>query len=83
MVALKSGKTLRTKGFQVIPDGERLILELPGGAGMGDPTTRDPALVARDVRDGLVSAENARLLYKVAVSGDGTLDETGTTMLRT
>ncbi len=58
---------LRTKGFQVIPDGERLILELPGGAGMGDPTTRDPALVARDVRDGLVSAANAR----VALQGRG------------
>jgi N-methylhydantoinase B len=82
VVALKSGKTLRTKGFQVIPDGDRLILGLPGGAGMGDPAARDPALVARDVRDGLVSAENARLLYKVAVKADGTLDETGTTMLR-
>ena len=82
VVALKSGTTLRTKGFQVIPDGDRLILKLPGGAGMGDPAARDPALVARDVRDGLVSAENARLLYKVAVKADGTLDETGTTMLR-
>ena len=78
VVALKSGKTLRTKGFQVIPDGDRLILKLPGGAGMGDPTARDPALVARDVRDGLVSAENARALYKVAVEADGTLDETAT-----
>ena len=67
-VHLKSGATLRTKGFQVIPDGDRLVLELPGGAGMGDPATRDPALVARDVRDGLVSAENARGLYKVAVA---------------
>ncbi len=82
VVALKSGKTLRTKGFQVIPDGERLILKLPGGAGMGDPATRDPALVARDVRDGLVSAENARALYKVAVGADGTLDETATRTLR-
>ena len=63
-VQLKSGQTLRTKGFQIIPDGERLVLELPGGAGMGDPAARDPALVARDVRDGLVSAENARALYK-------------------
>ena len=79
VVALKSGTMLRTKGFQVIPDGDRLILKLPGGAGM---VARDPALVARDVRDGLVSAENARLLYKVAVKADGTLDETGTTMLR-
>ena len=67
-VALKSGTVLRTKGLQVIPDGERLILELPGGAGMGDPTDRDPALVARDVRDGLVSADNASALYKVAVA---------------
>ena len=83
VVALKSGKTLRTKGFQVIPDGDRLILKLPGGAGMGEPTMRDPALVARDVRDGLVSAENARGLYKVAVNGDGTLDEPGTMLLRT
>ena len=83
VVALKSGKTLRTKGFQVIPDGDRLILKLPGGAGMGDPISRDPALVARDVRDGLVSPENARALYKVAVNPDGTLDEAATTMLRT
>ena len=49
-VAQKSGAMLRTKGLQVIPDGERLILELPGGAGMGDPATRDPDLVARDVQ---------------------------------
>jgi N-methylhydantoinase B len=82
IVALKSGKTLRTKGFQVIPDGDRLLLELPGGAGMGDPTVRDPTLVARDVRDGLVSVENARALYKVAIADDGALDPTATAQLR-
>jgi N-methylhydantoinase B len=54
-VRLKSGKVLRTKGYQVIPDGDRLILELPGGGGMGDPAERDPELVERDVRDGLVT----------------------------
>jgi N-methylhydantoinase B len=82
VVALKSGGTLRTKGFQVIPDGDRLILKLPGGAGMGDPILRDPTLVARDVRDGLVSLENARALYHVAVATDGTVDEAATTQLR-
>jgi N-methylhydantoinase B len=82
VVALSSGQTLRTKGFQVIPDGDRLILKLPGGAGMGDPCARDPMLVARDVRDGLVSDENARRLYKVAVGDDGSLDEAATAMLR-
>jgi N-methylhydantoinase B len=82
-VRQKSGKTLRTKGFQIIPDGERLLLNLPGGGGMGDPTTRDPTLVARDVRDGLVSVEMARTIYKVAVSPNGRLDTTATAKLRT
>jgi N-methylhydantoinase B len=82
VVRLAGGQKLRTKGLQVIPDGERLILELPGGAGMGDPTERDPARVARDVRDGLVSVENARALYKVAVDAIGTLDEVATKELR-
>ncbi|HUB11054.1 MAG TPA: hydantoinase B/oxoprolinase family protein [Acetobacteraceae bacterium] len=81
-VHLKSGETLRTKGLQIIPDGDRLILQLPGGAGMGDPATRDPALVARDVRDGLVSPENARVFYKVAIGLDGDPDAVATARLR-
>ena len=81
-VAQKSGTVLRTKGFQVIPDGERLILELPGGAGMGDPTARDPVLVACDVRDGLVSAANARALYKVVVTDRFAVDAAETARLR-
>ena len=59
LVHLKSGATLRTKGYQVIPAGDRLVLELPGGGGMGPATQCDPALVARDVRDGLVSPDSA------------------------
>ena len=70
-VTLASGATLRTKGFQVIPDGERLLLLLPGGGGMGNPMLRDPALVARDVRDGLVSAERALADYGVAIDVEG------------
>ena len=81
-VELKSGAKLRTKGFQIIPDGDRLVLHLPGGGGMGDPTTRDPVQVARDVRDGLVSVTAARCDYKVVVAADGTLDEAGTAQLR-
>jgi N-methylhydantoinase B len=81
-VALKSGAVLRTKGLQVIPDGERLVLALPGGAGMGDPTARDPALVARDVRDDLVSPENARALYRVSIAPDGSVDEAATQALQ-
>jgi len=82
VVVRKSGTVLRTKGYQVIPDGDRLILELPGGAGMGDPAERDPERVASDVRDGLVSAANARALYRVAVDADGMIDEPATQRLR-
>jgi N-methylhydantoinase B len=58
-----NGTVLRTKGFQIIPKGRRLLLKLPGGGGMGDPKDRDPALVQRDVEDGLVSSEAARRTY--------------------
>ncbi len=81
-VTLKTGKILRTKGYQVIPDGERLILQMPGGGGMGAPATRDPAQVARDVRNGVVSVDEAREVYRVAVSALGELDVVGTAALR-
>ncbi len=58
-----NGTVLRTKGFQVIPKGRHLVLKLPGGGGMGDPKQRDPALVARDVADGLVSPAEAKRIY--------------------
>jgi len=50
-----NGTTLRTKGFQVIPKGRHLVLHLPGGGGMGDAAARDPALVQRDIEDGLIT----------------------------
>ena len=54
VVRLKSGRVLRAKGYQVVPAGDRLVLELPGGGGMGEPRERDTAAVARDGRDGFV-----------------------------
>jgi N-methylhydantoinase B len=62
-VGLDDGTVLRTKGYQVIPKGRHLVLKLAGGGGMGDPTQRDPALVARDVADDLVSAPEAKARY--------------------
>ncbi len=82
LVHLVSGARLRTKGFQIIPDGERLLLQLPGGGGMGDPATRDPALVAMDVRGGLVSVNNAADIYRVAVDAMGVIDHAATQRLR-
>ncbi|SDI18184.1 hydantoinase B/oxoprolinase family protein [Variovorax sp. OV700] len=51
-----SGTALRGKGRQVIPAGEVLVVETPGGAGLGDPAKRDPALAARDLKAGLAGA---------------------------
>ncbi len=55
VVRLRHGGTLRTKGYQIIPAGDRLILELPGGGGMGPADERDPARHASDIRDELVT----------------------------
>jgi N-methylhydantoinase B len=81
-VALSNGETLRTKGFQIIPEGQHLRLLLPGGGGMGNPALRDPVLVARDVKDGLVSMAAARDIYSVVVSPFGVLDAEATSQLR-
>jgi N-methylhydantoinase B len=58
---------LRSKGFDVLHAGDVVSLRLPGAGGMGDPTTRDPALVEADVLDGKVSPESARDHYGVVV----------------
>ena len=71
-VRLASGAELRPKGRQSVPAGERLVLEMPGGGGYGDPRQRAPERVAEDVRNGLVSPEAARQHYGVEVGGDAT-----------
>ena len=43
--------------------GERFLLQSAGGGGCGDPRTRDPADLARDVAEGYVSAEAAKTEY--------------------
>ncbi|TKV72717.1 hydantoinase B/oxoprolinase family protein [Rhizobium sp. AU243] len=54
----------------------------PGAGGYGDPFTRPPQAVLRDVRRGAVSAENAARHYGVALIGDE-IDEDATAALRT
>lgn len=59
------------------------------GGGWGDPRTREPERVLRDVRDGYVSIEGAREHYGVVITGDPewdpeglVLDEAATARLR-
>jgi N-methylhydantoinase B len=62
-VGLKSGLRMKGKGFQEIPSGDRMVVLTPGGAGIGDPRSRDRAQIARDVADGLISPETAQEVY--------------------
>jgi N-methylhydantoinase B len=50
--------------------GDRIRIEQSGGGGWGDPMARDLEAVLRDVEDGVVSAESARLNYGVVVERD-------------
>ena len=47
-----------------LPAGARFTLWLPGGGGFGDPRERDPALVAEDLREGLISRKAASAIYR-------------------
>ena len=53
-MALGSGGALKGKGKQVIPAGDSLLLELPGGGGLGDPQDREERLVQDERHKGLV-----------------------------
>ena len=49
----------RPKGREVVPPGRRIVLETPGGGGLGDPARRPRDRVREDVLDGYVSADEA------------------------
>jgi N-methylhydantoinase B len=66
-VSLLSGRPIGPKGRQTVPGGDMIRLELPGGGGYGDPQRRDPALVAADVADGLISRDTAARDYGVTI----------------
>jgi N-methylhydantoinase B len=79
-----SGRDLHPMAHHLLPAGEEVILELPGGGGYGDPFQRDASLVLRDVLGGYVSAERARNDYGVVVDVERrAIDEDATRQLRT
>jgi N-methylhydantoinase B len=77
-VRLASGTELRAKGRQQVPGGDRLIMEMPGGGGFGDPFARDAQRVRDDVLNELVSREAAEREYGVVLTADGAVDEPAT-----
>ena len=63
-------QALHAKLTMTLRRGQVFRHALPGGGGWGDALDRDPELVARDLRDGLVSIEAAAHDYGVVASGD-------------
>ena len=89
----------RKASYVLNPDGEAMELESKvtlelkpgdvvsyrtcGGGGYGPPGERDPQQVLRDVREGKVSLERARTVYRVAIDADAwVVDEEKTEQLR-
>ena len=57
----------RTRGFGPFNCGTRVSYVSSGGGGLGNPMERDPQRVAEEVRDELLSAEQARKVYGVVL----------------
>ena len=66
-IALDDGSAMQGKGKQFVPEGRRVMLGLPGGAGYGPASQRDPEMVKRDLARGYISAEAAMQDYGLSV----------------
>jgi N-methylhydantoinase B len=62
------GVKMRGKGRQFVPHGKRVLMAFPGGAGFGDRSQRDKALVKRDLARGYISAESATKNYGLSAA---------------
>jgi N-methylhydantoinase B len=77
-VSARETDVIAAKSFSMIDEGDLLVGVLSSGAGYGDPMRREPAAVARDVGEGLVSRACALSVYGTVVGDGGELDEDAT-----
>ena len=73
---LASGPRFDDKAVHAIAPGDRLIVELPGGGGLGDPRRRDPERIRADLEAGYVTPEGASRDYGVEAAAPGRGGET-------
>lgn len=62
-IAFDDGTRPHPKSRRIVEPGRRVVLNYAGGAGYGDPRTRERASVQADIADGYISQEAARQLY--------------------
>ncbi len=65
-----------------VKKGDILVYRTAGGGGWKDPFDRPSEKVAKDVKNGLVSAEKAKSDYVVVLNADLSVDESATETLR-
>ncbi|MCW2954972.1 MAG: hypothetical protein JWQ48_4142 [Conexibacter sp.] len=77
-VASGARDVLEAKARTRLATGDMLITRNEGGPGFGDPLRRDPLRVVRDLRTGLCTAQDARVVYGVVADGGDGLDAEAT-----
>lgn len=58
-ISLADGTPMRGKGWQHVSDGQRIVLELPGGGGFGDPARRSEQAREQDRVRGYLGPDEA------------------------
>ena len=66
------------KFTEIVKQGEIFRHEVAGAGGWGDPLEREPAAVARDVRNEIISGVAALADYGVVLAADFAVDELAT-----
>ena len=66
IVCKDDGAKMRGKGVQLVEEGRRVQMSLPGGAGYGRPVDRDRQAIIRDVILGYVSVESSKKYYDLS-----------------
>jgi N-methylhydantoinase B len=65
-----------------VEDGETIISVACGGGGYGPAEKRNPERVLNDVKEGLITRERAKRVYRVAITPDLNIDFDATERLR-
>jgi N-methylhydantoinase B len=61
-------KTTSKDLIRDVPSGTILFQQAGGGGGYGNPYLRDPAQVAEEVKNGIISIEKAKKDYGVVIA---------------
>jgi N-methylhydantoinase B len=64
-IVLNDGQYVHPKSQSILKPGDRLKVHYPGGGGFGPPEERERGMVDKDLKEGLISPEAARMIYGV------------------